>query len=72
MQRGRRTRQLLRGEEMLAIDFVKEEETYPAKRQNQQRHNSRRRRGKVPMSGLMLLMVMVLAMLAVRVIALRR
>ena len=70
MQKGRRTRPLLRGEEMRATDFVREEEAYPAKRQNQQRHRGRRRRGKVPMSGLMLLMAMVIAMVAMRVITL--
>lgn len=72
MQRGRRTRQLLRGKEVRAIDFVREEEAYPAKRQNQQWHSGRRRRGKVPMSGLMLLMAMVIAMVTMRAITLRR
>lgn len=72
MQRGRRTRPLLRREQVRAIDFVREEKAYPAKRQNQQRHSGRRRRGKVPMSGLMLLMPMVIAMVAMRVVTSRR
>jgi hypothetical protein len=72
VQWGRRTCPLLRGEEMRAMDFVGKEEAYPAKRQNQQRHIGRRSRSKVPMSGFMLLMAIVIVMVAARVISLRR
>ena len=73
MRTGWRTRPLLRGEEMRGIDLVRNEKAYPAKRQNQQRHSGRRGGGgKMPMSGLMMPMIVMvmIVMWAVRVSAL--